>query len=105
MTEYVINLNQLPNQGFSTNITDKNGTMYSLDIKLRTLRNGLLIMDLAVDGIEQFYGRACVNKIPMLWHNKLNGNIYFEDQYGIEDPEYRGFNDRFLLIYNDEYVL
>ena len=93
-------LNRVPNQRISVNIDD-----VALDLTLRTGKTGGLYADLDVDGAGVFRGRACVNKMPLLLNNSLNGNLYFEDLFGNENPVYTGFNERFALFFDDEYEL
>ena len=33
----------------------------------------------------------------------LRLNFYFADKYGNDDPTYTDFNDRFALVYDDQY--
>jgi hypothetical protein len=100
-----INLTQAPNQSVSANISEPDGTTHIVDIKLRTMPTGYLIMDMGVDDTPLFYGRRCVNKMPLMLGHTVTGNFYFYDQYGNTDPVYTGLSDRYLLIYDDEYEL
>lgn len=93
-------LNQTPNQRLSVNIGQT-----ALDIALRTSKSGRLYADLDVGGTGVFRGRACINKMPLMLNNTLGGNLYFEDLFGNEDPNYQGFNDRFALYFDDEYEI
>lgn len=105
MTQTSINIIQEPNQILSVNLTDDNGNIYIADIKLRTMDDGSLIMDLAIDDEPQFYGRRCVNKMPLLLNQVIGGNLYFYDLFGNSDPVYTEFNDRYILVYDTEYNL
>lgn len=98
--KYQINLSQTPNQALSCN-----AGAFALDINLRTSKAGLLYMDLQIDGVPEFYGRACIDRMPLLLNSKLGGNLYFEDIYGTENPEYQMLNDRFRLVYDEEYQI
>lgn len=100
---YKITLLQVPNQETSFNLEDEGGNFYVCDLKLRTLPNGALIADVAVDAEQQVCGRYCNNRMPLLPTNVINGNLYFEDLYGSEEPLYTMFNDRFALIYDTEF--
>lgn len=100
-----INLTQTPNQSVSANITDKNGDTHIVDIKLRTMPTGYLIMDLTIDNTAIFYGRRCVNKMPLVLGYPMSGNFYFYDQYDNTDPTYDKLSEQYLLIYDDEYEL
>lgn len=105
MTQVSINLIQSPNQSLSCNLTDNEGNTYIADINLRTMADGSLIMDLQIDGEPVFYGRRCINKMPLILNRVIPGNMYFYDLYENSDPEYTAFNDRYLLIYDTEYKL
>ncbi len=105
MTQMSINLVQEPNQSLSVNLTDDAGNIHIADINLRTMEDGSLIMDLTIDGEVQFYGRRCINCMPLLLKHTIPGNMYFFDKFGLSDPNYTGFNDRYLLVYDTEYNL
>ena len=105
MTQTIINLVNEPNISVSANITDANGDVHSVDINLRTMPDKSLIMDLIIDDVVQFYGRRCVNRMPLMLSQFIGGNFYFYDQYGNSDPEYTGFNDRYVLVYDTEFKL
>ena len=100
-----INLVATPNQSVSANISDANGATHIVDINLRTMPDGYMIMDMGIDGALVFYGRRCINKMPLVLGSPIGGNFYFQDQYGNTDPEYNGLASRYLLIYDDEYTL
>ena len=100
-----INLTQAPNQSVSANISDPSGISHIVDFKLRTMPDGYLIMDMTIDETPIFYGRRCVNKMPLMLTPALAGNFYFYDQFGNTDPVYTGLTSRYLLIYDDEYEL
>lgn len=100
-----INLLQQPNQKITCNLEDGNGTIYAVDINLRTLMDGSLICDIYVNDEIQVLSEVCCNKMPLLPTDILNGNMYFMDMDGNSDPEYPGFNDRYVLIYDTEFIL
>lgn len=103
MTKYVINLLNEPNQRFSANLTDDNDIVNAVDFALRTLPDGNLLMNISVNNKLQRDGVICCNLMPLVPTNILNGNIYFEDLYGNENPKYEDFNTRFRLIYDTEF--
>lgn len=105
MTQVSINIIQEPNQSLSVNLTDDAGNVHIADINLRTMEDGSLIMDLLIDDEPQFYGRRCVNRMPLMLNQVISGNFYFYDLFGNSDPVYTEFNDRYLLIYDTEYSL
>lgn len=98
MTQKIINLLNQPNQEFNFNI---NNNLY--EIKLRTMKNNDLVMDFKYNSQIVFNARRCINKMPLILSNGYEGNIYFQDIYGNENPNYQNFNTRFLLIFDDEY--
>jgi hypothetical protein len=92
-----INLTNNPNQEFNFDIGQN-----SLDIRLRTMGDGSVIMDLLINNEPEFYGKRCCDRTPLIINNKLGGNLYFMDLYGNENPNYKKYNERFLLIFDDE---
>lgn len=105
MTQVSINIVQEPIQTVSINLSDDVGNTYIADIMLRTMADGSLIMDLSIDGEVQFYGRRCIDRMPLLLSHVIPGNLYFYDKFGNSDPIYSEFNDRYLLVYDTEYNL
>lgn len=91
-------LNNVPNQYTSFNIGND-----GYDIQLRTIK-GSLYADLYKNGQALFYGRRCINKMPLL-QDQPKGNFYFYDKYGNENPTYDGLNDRFILVYDENFIL
>lgn len=100
-----INLIPEPNSRISANIVDAAGESHKADITLRTMADGSLIMDLAIDDTPLFYGRRCVDKMPLVLSSPVSGNFYFYDLYGNNDPEYSAFNSRYQLIYDTDFNL
>ena len=99
--KYQINLAQVPNGSGSF---DLDGVAF--DFTWRTLRDGSLVCDIAVDGETIEGGRACVDRSPLLLICPFpsgRGNLYFADKFGNDDPVYTGVNDRFALVYDDAY--
>lgn len=97
MTQYQIDLLQEPNQNIIVDIDDD-----SFDLSFRTIKGDLYISVIKNDK-PMFYSKRCCNKMPLL--NQRQGNMYFFDNSGNENPNWQEFNDRFLLIYDDEYSL
>lgn len=97
MTQYQIDLLQEPNQEISVEIGD-----YSYDIAIRTIKNETYIT-ITRDNEVLFYSKRCCNKMPLL--NQRQGNMYFYDNSGNDDPNWQEFNDRFILVYDDEYLI
>lgn len=99
---YAINLLNEPNQKVSANLQDNNGNYYAVDLSFRTYANGSMSADIIIDDQPARYGVLVNDRMPLVPNHSLNGNIYFEDQYGNENPSYEQFNERFLLIYDTE---
>ena len=100
----VLDLSSLPNQKVSYNLTigeDKK----ILDVYLRTLSNGELIVSIFIEEIPFCLSRRAVNKMPLILNKNILGNFYFEDSLNNQDPNYKELGDRFKFIYDDEYVL
>lgn len=102
--KYQINLPVSPNVSVSF---DLDGIAF--DFKYRTLKNGMMCCDITSnDGTDErvVAGRICVNESPLLlecpWA-RGTGNLYFLDKYGSDNPVYTELNDRFALVYDDEY--
>lgn len=103
--KYQITLVNVPNQSGSCNLTDDNGDMYGIDYNIRTLPDGNVLMDITVNDEVQRQGVICTNLMPLVPTNILNGNLYFQDIYGNNNPNYQDFNTRFQLIYDTEFRL
>ena len=97
MTKYQIDLLQMPNQEISVELGND-----SFDLSFRTIKGDLYISVVKNDE-PMFYSKRCCNKMPLL--NQRQGNMYFYDNSGNKNPNWQEFNDRFLLIYDDEYLL
>lgn len=101
----IINLSPTPNQTVSANISDTAGEMHVVELNLRTLPDGSMIADVAIDENWLVYGVRCLNNMPLLLGTQNIGNLYFTDQYGDTDPTYSGLGDQYQLIYDNEYIL
>lgn len=77
----------------------------AFELKLRTIDEQQLYVDIEINNEIICYGRRCCNKMPLLLTNKYNGNLYFKDEYGDNDPVYSDFNTRYKLIWDTDYVL
>jgi len=104
-SQTIINLINEPNTSVSANITDSSGNIHSVDVKLRTIQDGSLVCDMRIDDVDIFYGRRCINRMPLLFNNAIEGNFYFYDLYENADPQYTGFNSRWVLVYDTEFSL
>lgn len=92
--------NTLANQEISFDIPDG-----FIDLSLRTAETGLYC-DLSLNGKALFYGRRCIDRMPLIISpNLITGNLYFKDLYGNENPHFEEFNTRFILIYHATYTI
>ena len=103
--QYTIQLNKSPNQEGTFNLVNDNGDIFSIDYGIRLLTTGDLAITLSVDGVVYAQSKIIKDRMPLLLNNVLGGNLYFEDLYGTEDPDYNQFNDRFLFTFNTEFSL
>ncbi|MFV0627049.1 MAG: hypothetical protein ACK5N8_06860 [Alphaproteobacteria bacterium] len=99
----IISLPTSPNVKFSCDVTNDAGEILALDISLRTYEDKNVSMDLAANSQTIFMSRNCINKSPLILNNQLGGNIYFEDQFGDNDPYYTGYNNRYILVFDSEF--
>lgn len=71
---------------------------------IKLYHRGSLYADLYVSGINIFRGVPCRNRIGLKLYDYLNfnGNLVFIDLDGEEDPDFKGLDERFILLYLDE---
>ena len=105
MSVYRIQLNKIPNQAGSFNITDKNNKTYSIDYSIRLLTNYDLSITISINGVVYSQSKIIRDRMPLLLNNILGGNLYFKDLYGNKDPEYNQFNERYVFCFDTEYEL
>lgn len=69
-----------------------------VDIAL-TMQLGKLYADVKADGAAVVSGRVCLNKEPIVREafRPFQGELYFEDLQGNDDPVYGGLGRRFVL--------
>lgn len=79
--------------------------MHVLELRLRTMPDGSMIADIAIDDNWLAYGVRCLNNMPLLLGTQDIGNLYFTDQYSDTDPTYSRLGDQYQLIYDNEYTL
>ena len=97
----VLNLSPIPNQKASFNIKI-NDNFKLLDLEVRTLSDGEIIVSMYLEGVPLCLSRRAVNKIPLFFSKNIKGNFYFEDSDKKEDPNYKELGTRFNLIYDEE---
>ena len=97
----ILPLSPIPNQKASFNI--KIGQdFYILDIEVRTLSDGDIIVCIYLQDVPLCLSRRAINKMPLVLSKKIKGNFYFEDTDKNENPNYKELGTRFNLIYDDE---
>ena len=90
-----IPLSNNPNQQFSIVLNDQNCV-----ITLRQIAQQVYA-SLSVDQEVVFETMACRDRMPLpiFSTTKFSGRLMFIDIRGRENPNYEGFNDRFVLVY------
>lgn len=68
-------------------------------------RGGYLYCDIEADDVTIITGAICLNNQNIIpyGYRGFNGNLRFVDLDGETDPVYTGFNDRYMLVYSDEF--
>lgn len=95
-----ISLDKQPNQKFTVYIENKK-------IGLEFITRGLfLYANIKVEDEKLFDGIICLNGNNLIQYPnaKLKGKLYFIDTQGNEAPVYEGFNERWVLTYEEENV-
>lgn len=95
---YRIPISAIPNQQLSVVLDDQNCV-----IALRQIAQSVYC-DLTVDDAVVFQGRICeteslINQYPS---RNFHGKLFFVDTKGSDNPQYEGFNSRWLLVYEPE---
>lgn len=96
MTKYIIPLEKEPNQTIKVDLNGKSCNLTFIS------RNGNVYLNkLEIEDEPVLCGIICLNETNII--NLLGGNekLYFKDLNGKENPVYTGFNDRFILYYED----
>lgn len=101
----VIQLNKVPNQEGTFNITNDEGRTFSINYSIRLLTTGSLCITISIDDVIYTQSKIIKDRMPLLLNNGIGGNLYFMDIYGQEDPDYNQFNERFQFIYDTEFKL
>lgn len=96
MKKYIIPLENLPNQTLKVELGGKNCRFTFVSRGGRVYLNEMSIEDKNV-----LCGIVCLNKTNILQYIDFDGKLYFDDLDGNKDPEYTGFNNRFVLVYED----
>lgn len=98
MTQYIIPLEQQPNQSFDI---DLNGQQCSFEFITRGV---YMFMNMTLNNRNILNGIICLNGVDLIQYDDFGfvGRIYFKDTQGSLDPLYYGLSDRWLLIYEVE---
>lgn len=91
----VIPLEALPNQSLSIKLGNQD-CRFEFVTRLKNL-----FMNLYVNNELLIGGMICLNKVNLIQENYLGfeGQLYFEDLEGNEDPYFWGLNKRWVLNY------
>ena len=91
----VIPINAVPNQVFTITLGSQQCT-----ISIYQKSTGVF-MDLSVNNTQLLCSRICEDRVGIVHGAYLGfiGQLMFIDQVGTNDPDYTGFNDRYILYY------
>ena len=96
---YTIPLSATPAQKTAVTINEQDITV-SLHTMLRRL-----YADVQLNNQHIIRNRICLNNTPLIneaWRG-LNGELYFIDTQGQNNPQWQGLGSRFILVYQDGY--
>lgn len=95
MSLYSVQLNILPAQTFGVVLSGQ-----ECRISLY-MRGEQLYFDLQKDNEYLYKGVICLDRknLTPFKYKGFNGKLYFIDTQGTNNPEYSGFNERYVLIY------
>lgn len=90
-----IPLTQIPSQQFNIVLGGQNCTIAVYQ------KDEFVFVDLYVDDILIFAGIKALDRqgIKLAEYMNFDGQIWFEDLNGTENPQYTGFGDRWILYY------
>jgi len=90
-----IPINQVPNQTLSCVLSEQ-----SVTLAIRQTDYGVF-MDVYKSGTLVIGGVICevMNRIVRSTYLHFDGDFFWQDTQGSDDPDYSGFNDRWLLFY------
>lgn len=97
MTYQVLQLPAAPNQAFDCVLDGRQA-----NINLTTTDYGLYA-DVTYDGEPVITGRLCLDRVDIN-ANRYTGlpqALFFADLQGTTDPQWSGFNTRYLLVYGE----
>lgn len=91
----IIPVQKLPDQEFLVNLDGKECLIHIY------LRYSNMYIDLTKDDEILFQGRICLNNVDVIRSSYygFSGKLKFIDTQGIDDPYYKGFGERWFLVY------
>lgn len=96
MARYRIELDKIPNQTIRVKLDEK-----SYNLTFITRNGHIYLNEMDIEDEKVLCGIICLNKTNIFQYIDFKGKLYFEDLNGNENPVYTGFNDRFILVYED----
>lgn len=92
----VVPLEAVPSQSAQIILGDQNCL-----VRVYTKSTGLFF-DLLVDGNPIVLGRICRDRCRLVRYERLgfNGDLFFVDNQGVDDPAFTGLGGRFNLVYS-----
>lgn len=102
MAYNIVPLDQISNQTFSITLGSQN-----CQIKIDSKGEWGVFVSVWVDDTPIVQSSLCRNRVGIVRYAYTGfvGELYFVDTQGSSDPDYTGFSDRFLLVYDDSAVL
>lgn len=102
MAYSIVPLDQISNQTFSITLGSQ-----SCQIKIDSKGEWGVFASVWVDDTPIVQSALCINRVGIVRYAYTGfvGELYFVDTQGSDDPDYTGFSDRFLLVYDDSAVL
>ena len=98
MRFYTIPVSAIPNQTLETVINNN-----KLTISLNTRFNSKLYATIFKNGKAIIRNRLCLNATPLVSVEYLgmDGNLFFIDKNGSDDPHYKELGSRYLLVFSE----
>lgn len=97
MSEYIITPDSVPSQVMSVTLGNQRCTLL-----LREL-NGRQYLSLSTSEESIFHNQLLVDRVPCKKYDYLpfEGDIACMDKQGFDDPNYKEWGSRFVLVYSD----
>lgn len=93
-----IPLTQEPSQEFQITLDGQNCTISIYQ------KDESVYMDLYVDETPIFLGVSCLDRVGIKEFDYMDfkGQLWFEDLNGTQNPDYSGFNTKYILYYGKQ---